>query len=224
MKEKENSPFSTQTLFLAIIIVVIISLLFVYYWQDKNHRRKIEDQEKATITAFQSQSAQLKTASQLTSERYLIAREIVENRTDILFDKTLPSEPTIKLKTVPENLRTKINQERRTIAEILRNWENLIYQSNFGSNSNLTEQEIKNLMVINLYLANLQSALNSLPTNNSELSKKELDYYQSIVADAKTEIETKIITPSTENNQDLNRPATTSSDGRPKLIEGINVN
>jgi hypothetical protein len=199
-----------------VTLAIIIAVLFLIY---KNNGSDNNETIEAKVERIIKERSENPFGTSLFLNNYLVAENVIQQKTDILFSNPKSDKPEIKIPTPNAQAREQINSKRAEINALLKSWAELIAQNPSLDDAKLDALSQENQKIIRTYLEDLNSIVSSLTTSNSNLSQTEITNFQTIVSEAQTAIltldQSQLITES------YVAPVINTS-GKPKLIEGLN--
>lgn len=199
-----------------VTLAIIITVLLLIY---KNNGSDNNETIEAKVERIIKERSENPFGTSLFLNNYLVAQDVIQQKTDVLFSNPKSDKPEIKIPTPNAQAREQINTKRAEINALLRSWAELISQNPFLDDAKLDALSQENQKIIRTYLEDLNSIVSSLTTSNSNLSQTEITNFQTIVNEAQTAIltldQSQLITES------YIAPIIDTS-GKPKLIEGLN--
>ena len=208
-----------------IYIVVIISVAIIFggviYFFNQAQKQILKEKSPAELladleTAKQKLAAETTRLREIRAGSYLISVSEAEyekaknlvTKTNIFFLNPEGSRPEIQLKINNKIIATEINNRRAKINEMLKAWsEN---DQSLETDLKLLEDIKTYLIIIQVYLDQLESVVADLSTNDSGLTAGQIDSYTTIVRDGSEEIK-NIIETIKETASIITGPTTSTS-------------
>ncbi|OHB09374.1 MAG: hypothetical protein A3H52_03275 [Candidatus Zambryskibacteria bacterium RIFCSPLOWO2_02_FULL_39_26] len=215
---------SLQKGFIAYVIVAVLAIILIggsFYFNSRNKTGSLSDNQLLLLGA--NQKVEMETAKlEELHRRYQAERKIVAQiqeeysniktnilrRTDIFFKNAESKNPQIIIKISNKNIEKDINNRRLEITKLLEAWdkENEIINSDSVSInllptlSDLVKSAKKDISYIEKYIAQLESIINNLSIENSDLTQSQISSYQFIIASNINEVEKVVSTFTTIEN------------------------
>ncbi|HRZ30229.1 MAG TPA: hypothetical protein P5274_00960 [Candidatus Paceibacterota bacterium] len=205
-----------KIILISLVLITITAVPFLIY---KNKKPENGETIEAKVERIIKERSENPFGTSLFLNNYLGAKEVVEQKTDVLFTNPKSDKPEIKIPTPSAQARKQINTKRAEINALLKSWAELIAKNPSLDDAKLDTLSQENQRIIRAYLEDLNSIVNAISTSNSNLSQTEIDNLQKIVSEAQASI---LILDQSQIIVDTYVAPIIDTSGKPKLIEGVN--
>jgi hypothetical protein len=163
-------------------------------------RLKVSSETKVLENLVERAEMEKNKTTQLKNE-YTSINSLLEKNSDNLFKNPKSINPQIKIDLKDNSVEKKINTSRRDVQKALDAWKSKLDEYNTATNqksntqiANITLAEIlatsqKSVTIISEYINQLKSLISSLTTENSNLTKAQIDSYIKLINDTIKDLE-----------------------------------